>query len=249
MSANWLAKTARATGLVLWTTVAFVGAQVAIAFLMEGLNAWLPALASLNDAVYMTIYAACSYVLAVAVAVGVPWWLKKRTSKKELGVEHWPLWRDIGFGAGGYVVYFLLSVVLATIVTYLHGSELNQAQDIPFSGLALQFEFIVAFITLVVLAPLAEELLFRGYLLGKLKTFLPAWLAIGISALVFGAMHLPGSSGLQWMVAIDTFTLGIVVGFLRVRTGSIWAGVLIHAFKNALAFYFLFINPTILGML
>jgi membrane protease YdiL (CAAX protease family) len=48
---------------------------------------------------------------------------------------------------------------------------------------------------------------------------------------------------LQWATALDTFALGIVAGSLRLLSGSIWAGMLLHAIKNGIAYYFLFINP------
>ena len=106
---------------------------------------------------------------------------------------------------------------------------------------------MVAFITLVVLAPLAEELLFRGYFLGKTSEKIGKWLAVIVTALVFGFMHLlaPTESGivLQWGAAADTFAMGLTAGILRTLTGSIWAGVILHSIKNGIAYYFLFINP------
>jgi membrane protease YdiL (CAAX protease family) len=54
---------------------------------------------------------------------------------------------------------------------------------------------------------------------------------------VFGAVH-----G-QWNVAIDVFSLSLIMCGLREITGNIWAGALLHMLKNGLAFYILFINP------
>jgi len=58
-----------------------------------------------------------------------------------------------------------------------------------------------------------------------------------VTSLVFAAVH-----G-QWNVAIDTFALSLVLCALREVTGTIWAGILLHMFKNAIAFYVLFIYP------
>jgi hypothetical protein len=66
------------------------------------------------------------------------------------------------------------------------------------------------------------------------------WAAIIITSLLFGAVH-----G-QWNVAIDVFVLSLVLCSLREVTGNIWAGVLLHMLKNGLAFYLLFINPSLL---
>jgi membrane protease YdiL (CAAX protease family) len=96
---------------------------------------------------------------------------------------------------------------------------------------------ILAFITLVVIAPFAEELLFRGYLYGKLKSNVPTVVAAITTSLLFGLAHQ------QLNVGIDVFILSLVLCTLRSLTGSIWAGVLVHIIKNALAYYLLFVAP------
>jgi membrane protease YdiL (CAAX protease family) len=121
--------------------------------------------------------------------------------------------------------------------------QINQAQDVGFSHLSKNYQYILAFITLVVIAPIAEETLFRGYLFGKLKKFVPVWVAIVATSLLFGAIH-----G-QWDLAIDTFSLSVILCLLRQFTGNIWAPILLHMTKNGIAYYFLFINPLILATL
>jgi membrane protease YdiL (CAAX protease family) len=54
---------------------------------------------------------------------------------------------------------------------------------------------------------------------------------------------------LQWAVALDTMVLSLMLCTLREYTGAIWAGVLVHAIKNGLAFYLLFINPNVIDQL
>ena len=107
------------------------------------------------------------------------------------------------------------------------------------------------FLTLVVLAPLAEEVLFRGYLFGKIRKLAPFWISAIMASLTFGLAHLwagPGTA-LQWLVAIDTFVLSLVLCLLREHTGAIWAGVLVHAIKNGIAFYFIYLNPQTLDQI
>lgn len=78
----------------------------------------------------------------------------------------------------------------------------------------------------VVAAPLAEEILFRGYLQQALAaTLRPVW-AIAIAAAVFGAVHtLP--------YALPVGLLGAFFGALAWRCGSLWPAVLAHALHNA----------------
>ena len=102
---------------------------------------------------------------------------------------------------------------------------------------------MLAFLTLVVVAPIAEELIFRGYLYGKMREKFSQvtseiWSVI-ISALlvsvVFGIIHM------QWNVGVNVFAMSLVACALREYTGTIYAGILLHMIKNGLAFYFLFV--------
>lgn len=78
--------------------------------------------------------------------------------------------------------------------------------------------------------PVAEEIGFRGVLLGGLlKTRSRPWLAILISALVFASFH-----GFEFFVSAMLF--GIIVGWLYYRTGSLIPGIITHVVNNSLSF-------------
>lgn len=82
----------------------------------------------------------------------------------------------------------------------------------------------------VVVAPIAEECLFRGVLLPWLTTWTKPFVAILVSALAFGVGHLYyGSSVLLPIV------YGVVLGWMRLRTGRLRAGIALHMFFNATA--------------
>lgn len=79
-----------------------------------------------------------------------------------------------------------------------------------------------------------EEFFFRGYLLGALRRHWPAWGAIGATALLFGLFHLSvGGLAAVERVVSSTF-LGVVLGWICWRTGSIWPGVVTHTLHNGL---------------
>lgn len=197
-----------------------------------------------NDPVLATVSAALVYSLALAIAVGIPYLYKKTTSLKDLGLGRLVSWLDIFSAPAALVVYMVFSGLLMVAMSSLFPSlDMQQVQDVGFSNLSSRYQYVLAFLTLVVIAPIAEEALFRGYLYGKLKKYVPLWVAVVVTSLLFGAAH-----G-QWNVAIDTFALSVVMCALREMTGSIWAGILLHMTKNGIAFYFLFINPSILSTL
>jgi len=95
------------------------------------------------------------------------------------------------------------------------------------------FNFL-ALISGCVLAPLAEEAIFRGAIERSLfeKNWKP-WLAIVISTLLFAVPHA------NLFAFISLF--GFIVGWLYYRTGCIWPGILMHAIYNTLLFVSLFI--------
>lgn len=219
--------------------------QVVIGFIVTALVAAGVPLASLNSAVFNSVVAAAIYVLTLVIVIGVPFWLRRRrTTRDDLGVTRLPSWLDIVLAPAALIVYMLISAsVLYVFSVVAPQIDLTQAQDIPFSGLSHQYEYVLAFLTLVVMAPVAEELLFRGYLFGKMKKHAPFWLAMIVTSILFGGLHLIAGASLQWNVAVDTFALSLVLCTLRQITGNIWAGVLLHMIKNGIAYYFLFINP------
>lgn len=240
-----LATWQRVLGLVLWVAMSFGVAQLLLVLLVAGLVAVGVPLKMMNATMIQTVFAAVVYILTLVIVMGVPWWVKKsRTDKKELGLTRLPSWLDIVLAPAGFIMYMLVTVIVTGLVTLLfQGFDINQAQETGFSNLSTQKEYYLAFATLVILAPLAEEILFRGYLYGKLRKYIPVWLTMLLVSVLFGVVH-----G-QFNVAVDVFALSIILCTLREITGSIWAGVLLHMLKNAIAYYLLFINPSFLNIM
>ncbi|MFZ2836104.1 MAG: type II CAAX endopeptidase family protein [Candidatus Saccharimonadales bacterium] len=235
-------------GLSLWTVSVFLIVQILVGLAASGLMAAGVPLDSVNSAVFNSVAAAIIYIVSLGAVVGVPLWVRhRRTTRSDLGVTRLPSWLDIILAPAALIIYMIISAAVLYIFSALAPQiDLTQAQDIPFSNLSHQYEYVLAFLTLVVLAPLAEELLFRGYLFGKMKKHAPFWLAMIITSVLFGGLHLIAGESLQWNVAADTFALSLVLCTLRQVTGNIWAGVLLHMIKNGIAYYFLFINPSLL---
>jgi uncharacterized protein len=88
---------------------------------------------------------------------------------------------------------------------------------------------ILLFVTIAVIAPLVEELLFRGLLQKSLSHKLPIWAAIAISALVFGAMH-----G-DFYAMPPLVIMGVVFGVIYHLTGSLRVNIALHMINNAAA--------------
>lgn len=226
-----------------WVFVCYFTAQailVGIEWLLLKLNF---SLLSINQTIFSALISAFLYILTLALIIGIPWLINKHTttSKNDIGLKRLMSWTDILLAPAGMIVYLILSSLLILLATKIFPwFDVNQAQQTGFSQLSYRYEYIVAFMTLVVIAPVAEEVIFRGYLFGKLRKFVPFWVAAIVTSVLFGLAH--GA----WNIAIDVFALSMVSCVLRESTGNIWTSILIHMLKNGLAFYILFINPLLL---
>lgn len=236
---------AYALGLPAWVFLGFMLAQALILAILWILQQVGVSFGSVNEIVFNAVGGAVIYATALLVVFGVPWLVKKRrTTKEDLGIQRSLGWMDIVWAPAGLIVYFIATALVAAFaMAFLPFVDYDQAQNTGFAGVSTQLEYTLAFMSLVVIAPIAEELLFRGYLFGKLRKHTPLWISILITSLLFAIVHF------QWNVGIDVFVLSIVLCLLRVVSGSIWPAILLHMLKNGIAYYFLFINPTLLSTL
>ncbi|MBQ6393939.1 CPBP family intramembrane metalloprotease, partial [Candidatus Saccharibacteria bacterium] len=83
--------------------------------------------------------------------------------------------------------------------------------------------------------PIAEEVIFMGWLYGKLRSRMGMIMAIFITSVLFCIIQ-----G-QWNVGVNVFAMSIVLCGLREVTGTIYAGILLHMVKNGIAFYLLYV--------
>lgn len=128
----------------------------------------------------------------------------------------------------------LLIVVIAPIEVLLYRlAELELFTDGRWllEGLRSEYWWGVV-IAAVVLAPLWEEVTFRGFLLSALaKTRLGFWPAAAISAALWTALH----AGYSWPGLVSVFLAGLGLSWIMKRTGSMRAVVIAHAVINAFA--------------
>lgn len=100
------------------------------------------------------------------------------------------------------------------------------------------FGFLLVLISTVITPSLVEEFTLRGLVLGSLRKFGDGF-AIIVSSVIFGVMH----SNFQQMPF--AFLVGLVLGFITVKSGSIWVAVFIHAFNNLISVLMDYIPSTV----
>lgn len=235
-----------------WVAVVFVIAVYYVSQIISGLvvsiypilehwsqaqsNAWLE----------KSVWAQFFYILiAEALTLGAIYLFLRaqKSSFKSIGFRR-PRLSDVGHGLLILPLYFVSYIIVVTIVQKLiPGLNINQAQQLGFTNAAGVGTLILTFISLVILPPIVEETMVRGFLYTSLKKSMPQIGAALVTSAIFASAHLQAGSGapLLWIAAIDTFVLSLFLIYLREKTGSLWASMTLHALKNGIAFASIFI--------
>ncbi len=117
----------------------------------------------------------------------------------------------------GVVLLLSVSVVLDPIMSFLPSPP-------PIYGRGWSM-----ILTLVVIAPIAEELLCRGIVLEAVRAKRGVWAACFTSAIFFGVLHMHPT------VMVNAIVIGLILSYLYIRTNSLFAPIILHAVNNTLA--------------
>ena len=128
---------------------------------------------------------------------------------------------SLAWGYGMYMIAVCLPILIAHPSTF---TMLRFVEALP----KFEVKYLVAMLGSVAVAPIAEELIFRGYLLNL--WIAKRGIAFGViaSSIVFGAFHLD--------TALFAAPMGLVLALIYLRYDSLWPAIFIHAVYNFLAF-------------
>ncbi len=139
------------------------------------------------------------------------------------------LHKPIRTAATAYLIYVAFAVVISVL---LSPEQEDIARDLGVDEGTLGA--IAAFFLIVIAAPIAEEVFFRGFIFAGLRSALPFWGAAIISGAIFGAFHFTGSDSLP--VVLQLAILGAILAWVYERSGSIRPAIALHMINNAIAF-------------
>ena len=184
-----------------------------------------------------TVLSAIVYVIDLGITLGVPALLLfEKSDRNSLGLQGLFTWTDIGMGVIGFILSMIGALLVSALVAMVFPwIDLEQTQEIGYENLSGFKDMMMAFLALVVIAPVAEEIVFRGWLYGKLRRHTWAIPAILLTSVAFGVAH-----G-QWNVGITVGVMSVFMCLIREMTGTVYGGMIVHMLKNGLAFYMLFI--------
>lgn len=139
------------------------------------------------------------------------------------------LWPSIAviIGAMGLTnLWFMLLTRLAESSAWLDRMLTSYAEESQ--AFSTDSGYIWLTLGIVIMAPVAEELLFRGIIQGELRQVMPEWLAVVIQALLFAAFHM------QPVQITYVIIPGLLLGFAYAWSGSIYIPIIMHIIFNFL---------------
>ncbi|MEX2007130.1 MAG: type II CAAX endopeptidase family protein [Candidatus Saccharimonadales bacterium] len=229
--------------LVLSASLIFLASQF-VAGLLVGIGLGLVGTAAFEQAASAQFL----YILAAeAISVGSVLVIvkKRRLSLSAIGLGRRLYFSDIWRAAAALIVFWIFLILTFGLIKLLvPGLDTDQAQDIGFNNLTGPADLVLAFIALVLLAPIGEEVLMRGYLFSGLRARLNFTTSLIITSLIFGLAHLQFGAGtaLVWVAAVHTFILSGVLVYLREKTGALHSSMILHSLNNTVAFIAYFWN-------
>jgi len=159
------------------------------------------------------------------VAIGAGW-LSPEPLAKRLGLVR-PRWSATATALAivGSLVPFAIGITFA----FALAEVLDPDPSVEKMYEAMRPAWAVPFLLFISLAPgFSEEMMFRGYVQRRLIQRWKAWIAILFTSLVFAIVHVAPHA------VVFAFPLGVWLGLMAWRSGSIWPGIICHASINGL---------------
>lgn len=154
--------------------------------------------------------------------------LTARPTAADFGLVATRFWRALRLAVGVGIAFYVLSAIWIALI----GADASDdVSDLGVEDSTLLL--ITGAILLTVLAPLAEEILFRGLVFRGLRNRTGVWPAALLTGALFGLIH-AGSSPIEFLVPLAFFGVGLCL--LYHLTASLYPCIALHSINNTLAF-------------
>jgi membrane protease YdiL (CAAX protease family) len=127
---------------------------------------------------------------------------------------------------GGYVLF------AAAYASLVQPEQEDLTRDLGFDQGVVAA--VAAGVLIVGIAPLSEEIFFRGFMFAGLRRRISTWPAAAVAGIVFGALHYTGPDSVGVIPQLAVF--GMALAWLYEYTGSLWPPILVHVINNGIAF-------------
>ena len=125
----------------------------------------------------------------------------------------------------------ILLLALFLVLEEIYMRVLDIVVPVSFLKFILSEPLILGVLTTIVIAPILEEFIFRGFLFSQLKNTLGNWGAISLSSLAWTSLHFQ----YELKILFILFLFGLILGFLRWKYNSLFLVMVLHAVNNLVA--------------
>ncbi|MDB4618535.1 CPBP family intramembrane metalloprotease [Akkermansiaceae bacterium] len=181
-----------------------------------------------------------SSVFYLILAAAVPFLLFRRTHLAEFFGIRWAEWRWIFMIIPVFLIAIFICASLLKMtgwhdrISSYFGSQVQESVKLIMTSHDIPLLLAITF-SAVIVAPIAEEVIFRGYLYPVAKRYSEKWFATIFSAMLFGVVHM-NLLGLPMLILI-----GLALVLLYEKTGSIWPCILCHMAFNGFSIGMIFL--------
>jgi membrane protease YdiL (CAAX protease family) len=169
----------------------------------------------------------------LVIILGLLWYLRRRDANDKVGMHRWSN-LSLPITIGVTIAVIGAGILFNALYTNYLFPNMDLQEDMTRFMAAMPDTIgskILLFVTIAILAPIGEEMVFRGMLQKSLANVFPPYVAIVIAGLIFAAIHL------QPYAILPLFVLGAGFGFLYHITGSLRICIIMHMLNNSAAFF------------
>jgi sodium transport system permease protein len=126
-----------------------------------------------------------------------------------------------------------LAMQLQNLIQWIYPINSGTSEALlPISNLIAATPWYYVVLVVAVIPAICEELIFRGFLLSGFRRLGNAWTAIALSSLFFAIVH-----GILQQ-SLNAFAMGLVIGYIAVKTGSLFPCILYHLTHNSITLFY-----------
>ena len=233
-----MAKYFKASGFILLYLAVYLAAQIGVMFLYSIVyiinyylqNEVIPK--DVYESVIKNILINTTPCILVSIVISIPIYYLITKLRKERFIDVCSFKRISPAGIGintltGMAMAIFILYILAIIDSIYPLKNISGDYE-DLMNTIMSGNFVIVFITVGILGPIIEEIIFRGLVLSELRKVTHNTSAVIIQGVLFGIYHM---NPLQAMYAS---VIGIVLGYVMLRYKTLWAPILVHIFFNSL---------------
>ena len=218
---------------ILFIFLSFNLIPIPFAILISSLGDWVyqnPVVVDMNYLGEVTMHPIADNLVSILSMTALLVFILWRTTARNIPISDFGLLtlqkKDLFYGT----IFLSLFIILEEIYMLALGIEMPEG----FITFMLSEPLILGIISVIIIAPIIEEFIFRGFLFSQLaRTRLGGWGSVCLSSLLWTIIHFQYES----LILVVLFMFGIFLGYIRMAYNSLALPIALHAVNNSFALF------------